>query len=115
MAAVATKSPYASTDEVRSLFEEFSGSWMCGESAVHIQSGDWYWAQRNGPPRILQCRANNHEQGCIVATTNAYPYDTAECYRLKAGVPLDRVEALAAIAEREFGAWSRAWHSQPLN
>lgn len=115
MAALAMETPLASTDEVRSLFEEFSGSWMSGERAVHIQSGDWYWAQRNGPPRILQCRANNEEQGWIVATTSAYPYNTAECFRLKADVPVERVEALAAIAEREFVAWSRAWHSQPLN
>lgn len=115
MTALATAIPSASAVEVRGLFEESSGSWLCGEEAVHIKPGDWYWAQRNGPPRILQCRTNNEEQGWIVATTSAYPYNTAECFRLKADVPVDRVEALAAIAEREFVAWSRAWHSQPLN
>ena len=108
MAVLATAIPIASAVEVRGLFEDFSGSWLCGEEAVHIKPGDWYWAQRNRPPRILQCRANNDEHGWLVATTSAYPYNTAECFRLKADVPVDYVEALAANAETEFSAWSRA-------
>ena len=98
--------------QVRALFEEFSGSALCGEQAIHIAPGDWYWAQRNGPPRILQCRRNNKQEGWIIATVNAYPYDTGECFRLKKGVDIKEIKMAAAQADFEFAEWSR-WSSEP--
>lgn len=98
----------ANSVEVRALFEECSGSWMCGEDAVEIQPGDWYWAQRNGPPRILRCKANNQEHGWISATTSAYLYNTAECFRIKAGIPFLEVARLAEKHEEDFRVWSRS-------
>lgn len=60
------------------------------------------------PARKACMPAQNAVKPFRFALASAYPYNTAECFRLKADVAVDRVEALAAIAEREFEAWSRA-------
>jgi hypothetical protein len=99
---------------IRALFEDYSGSALCGTNAIAIEPGDWYWAHRNGPPQILKCKHNNVDSGWVVPTTSAYWYSTVECFRLKPGVPDTLVANLAAKLEVEFAAWSKAWHAAPL-
>ena len=94
--------------DYRSFFEEFSGHPINGVCATQIKPGDWYLAKRNGPARILQCKANNLEKGWIVPTSNAYLYDAHECFRLKPEFTEDDIILHAVELEIAYSEWSKA-------
>jgi len=47
-----------------------------------LESGDLYVAERNTGPELLTC-SRVAPEGYVLATTNAYPYDTGECVRVE--------------------------------
>ena len=106
MSATISHVPLASTTAVLELFDNDTSHAWTGTPPAEINPGDWYWAKRNGPPRILKCKSVNREQGWVVPEPEAYWYNTNECFRLKEGVDLEKVALLAAEVETEFKAWS---------
>lgn len=100
------KIPSADSVDVRKMFEDCSGHFTYGEKAVEIIPGDWYWAKRNGPARILKCRSVN-DNGWVCSITASYPYDISECYRLRSEFSENDIILIAIQAEVDYDEWIR--------
>lgn len=77
------------------------------EQDTEIKPGDWYIAQRNGPPQILKCQSVNQEIGCIFPTqeTPGYAFDIHECRAFKKFVHEETMTAFASQSRKEVLDW----------
>lgn len=91
----------------RSMFESNPSNPYVFENCVPIKPGDWYWAKRNGPPRILTCLLVNEDIGCYHAVQSAYPYDFNECFALKKGVDIQEVIKASDVLSTAMEKWTK--------
>ena len=73
---------------------------------AEIKPGDWYLAQRNGPPQVLKCNHVN-DRGWIVpsAETPGYSFEIAECTAFKKSVPAETMQHIYVQSRDEVRAW----------
>ncbi len=89
----------------RAMFEDVPSNPYITPDCVRIKPGDWYWAQRNGPPRILQCSHANDDIGCYHSVQSAYSYDYNEYYAAKPGVDLQTIQQASEVLTQAMQDW----------
>lgn len=52
-------------------------------SGKDVEPGDTYLAERNVGVKLLTCKLNDLNIGCIFPEEKAYPYDACECVRIE--------------------------------
>jgi hypothetical protein len=78
-----------------------------------IKPGDYYWAKKNGPGRVLICYENNLDRGWIVAALeqNAYLYDYCDIDVIDATkYTKAELDALVVSTTAEYNEWLGRWH-----
>jgi hypothetical protein len=80
------------------------------EQGTEIKPGDWYIAQRNGPPQVLKCQMVNEKFGWIIPLpeTSGYSFDKHECRAFKKSVPEVTMRAIYYQTFREFFQWQES-------
>ena len=73
--------------------------------AFESNQGIGIGAQRNGPPRILQCLRVNDDLGCYHPSQTAYSYDYNECYAAKPGVDLRMIQQASEVLTKAMQDW----------